>query len=47
MTDLRINARETSTIDVCSTTLWQGGRISGSGPESMDIFWTAVTGSAA
>src|SRR3954470_17187481 len=41
MTDLRLNPRETSAIDVCSVTLWHGAGISDGGPESMDIFWTA------
>ncbi|MBP2048441.1 hypothetical protein J2Z21_001365 [Streptomyces griseochromogenes] len=41
MTDLRINPRETSTMDVCSVTLLQSAGISDGGPESMDIFWTA------
>jgi hypothetical protein len=42
MTDLRLNPRETSTIDVCSVTLLQRAGISDGGPESMGIFWTAM-----
>ncbi|GHB18572.1 hypothetical protein GCM10010377_05380 [Streptomyces viridiviolaceus] len=42
MTDLRLNPRETSTIDACSVTLGQSAGISDGGAESMDIFWTAV-----
>ncbi|MEU1403809.1 hypothetical protein ABZ471_15800 [Streptomyces sp. NPDC005728] len=41
MTDLRLNPRETSTMDACSVTLLQWAGISDGRPESMDIFWSA------